>query len=197
MASFDDCTVKIILDHEVGNHPDGGLVDNPADPGGVTKWGISLNFVQNIWPLCAAAGATVPFPVEPTRDFIVNLAQDQAVALYKACWWDLLGLWRLWDQRVATKVLDMAVNMGPPSRSSATKGQAFVMLQRAVGAADDGDMGPRTVAAANSRDPDDVLRDVCRQQAAFYQHLVDQNPAKGVFLKGWLARAAWPFDKIP
>ena len=38
--------LKTILCHEVGNTGD-GLVDDPDDPGGITKYGVSFRFLKD------------------------------------------------------------------------------------------------------------------------------------------------------
>src|SRR5690606_25383140 len=89
-------------------------------------------------------------------------------------------------QAVATKTLDLAVNMG---RVPAVK-----LLQRALCVAGhpvdvDGVIGPQTIGAVNAADPD-LLLELYRVQAARYYHdLVDRRPDLAVFERGWLRRA--------
>lgn len=67
---------------------EGGYVNNPADPGGETKYGISKR-------------------AYPTLD-IASLTLDQAEAIYKKDFWKFDGII---DQTVATKLFDTYVNM--------------------------------------------------------------------------------------
>lgn len=84
MSGFDDA-----FDAVVG--VEGGYVNNPADPGGETKYGISKRSY-------------------PTLD-IANLTLDDAKAIYKRDYWDPLNL----DNElypIALLLFDAAVNQG-------------------------------------------------------------------------------------
>ncbi len=195
MAIFENA-IDTVLHHE------GGLADNPADPGGITNFGISINWAKNIFPLQAAFGVVLPFPIPNTPGLIRDLTVSMAIEIYRLCWWDFFDLGRIDDQILATKVMDMAVNMGPPNRKSAGQGQAFLNLQRALialgkNALDNGLFTPFDVSLTNQCDPIELLKEVCRQQAKFYRDIVAANPTKTVFLKNWLRRSAWPFKEIP
>lgn len=82
MASF-DIAVKQLLAQE------GGLVNNPADSGGITKYGISK-------------------AAYPALD-IASLTQEQAIAIYQRDYWEFDGVA---DQRLANLLLSMCVNNG-------------------------------------------------------------------------------------
>jgi lysozyme family protein len=82
MASF-EIAVEITLNNEKG------LVDNPSDPGGLTKFGISQRSYPNL--------------------DIRNLTVEDAKAIYLRDFWRFGGIN---DQQVANKVFDMVVNMG-------------------------------------------------------------------------------------
>lgn len=78
--------VGIILKHE------GGYVNDPADPGGETKFGISKRAYPNL--------------------DIKNLTRQQAVEIYKRDYYDKLGIGLLDDIRLAYQYFDMGVNGG-------------------------------------------------------------------------------------
>lgn len=105
--------IERILGHE------GGYVDDPTDPGGETKWGISKRSY-------------------PTVD-IKNLTRDGAIAIYYRDFWLPLKADRLHDG-TAYQLLDSAVNSGIS--------QSIRFLQRALGVADDGIFGPISLAAS-------------------------------------------------
>lgn len=110
-----DRAFEIIIGHE------GGYVNDPRDPGGETKYGISKK-------------------AYPAFD-IYNLTLNQAKMLYKRDYWDAVdaesipGVARL-------MVFDCAVNCGVTT--------AKKLLQRAVGVKDDGVIGPKTRAAISN-----------------------------------------------
>lgn len=161
MAKFEDA-IGFILKHE------GGLVNNPADPGGLTNFGISKRWADS-QGICLD---------------IANLTQDEAKALYKEYFWNPL-FDSIISQEVGGKILDLTVNMGAKQANKlaqrACEGKCLV----------DGQLGPKTILAINSIPPDLYLTAICSLQADFYHALVAQKPQLGVFLKGWLKRSAW------
>lgn len=106
--NFDQSFEKLI-GHE------GGYVNNPSDPGGETKYGISKRSYPDV--------------------DIKNLTLDAAKEIYKRDFWQKAGCDEL-PEKLRFQVFDTAVNSGV--------GQAVRFLQRALGVADDGKIGPVT-----------------------------------------------------
>ncbi len=155
--------VAFVLRHE------GGLSDNPADPGGLTNFGISLR----AYPQLGSEG-------------IRGLTAEKAAAIYFTDWWLPLRFGQL-PTPFAAKAFDAAVNMGE---------RAVELLQQAVNACDpahpiaiDGGIGPITAAASRAVNPSALRTRYTQNLAGHYRQLVENNPAMGVFLDGWLARA--------
>jgi type VI secretion system secreted protein VgrG len=156
--------LPFLLRHE------GGWSDNPADPGGATNFGITLAEAQR-------HGI-------PDATALLHITPDQVAAIYKADYWRFDGLT---GQAVATKLLDMAANMG--------LGTAVKLAQGALngigaGLQEDGHYGPATEASLNAVDPSRVVGLLCQASADHYRDIVSLRPASGVFLRGWLNRAA-------
>lgn len=176
MAAKFELAIPVILEHE------GGYVDHPSDPGGATKWGISLRFLRSL----GVGVGDVDGDGDVDTDDVRQLTREQAAEIYRTQWWDPMRLGEFRHQAVATKTLDLAVNMG---RVPAVK-----LLQRALCVAGhpvdvDGVIGPQTIRAVNSADPD-LLLELYRVQAARYYHeLVDRRPDLVVFERGWIRRA--------
>lgn len=120
MIDFDDA-IERILSHE------GGYVNNPADPGGETQWGIAKRSY-------------------PTVN-IKTLPREGAKAIYLRDFWTPVAS-KINDPALCFQVLDAAVNHGI--------GNAIRFLQRALGVADDGAFGPASIAALAGKDPHDV-----------------------------------------
>ena len=152
--------VAVVLDHE------GGYVNDLRDPGGETKWGISKRSY-------------------PSLD-IANLTREDAIVIYYRDWWQRYGYGRLQDEAVATKLLDMAVNMGPATAHRLLQ-EALVFLGYDI--AVDGIIGPQTITAADEADPKRLLQVLRWLAAHYYYRIATQRPQSRAFLIGWLKRA--------
>lgn len=119
MSSFDDAFAALI-----GN--EGGYVNNPADPGGETMWGVTARVAR----AHGYAGA------------MKDLPRDTAKAIAKKLYWDPLHLDEL-DPRVAFQIFDANYNGGHP----------VIWMQGAAGIKVDGLIGPSTIAAVQAVDP--------------------------------------------
>lgn len=139
-----------------------GYVNDPADAGGETKFGIS-----------AAA--------EPDVN-IKRLTLAEAKEIYFRKYW----LGNRCDQLpdpLNILHFDCAVNSG-----SRVAGKT---LQRALGFPEsqvDGIVGPATLSAAASADIVTVAKTWLQLRRDFYQQIVKRNPTQAKFLNGWLAR---------
>lgn len=190
--------ISIILEHE------GGIAEDPADPGGTTNFGISARFLTDIFP---ALGVSLPFayPMSPpsalSEWICTQLTQENAIEVYHLCWWDRFGYGGIADARVSTKLFDAAVNMGPPTVSDPDSGPAHELAQEAandcgitpVPLVVDGLVGPKTIAALNSLDAAVWLKAMCWRQVGYYRALALRKPKLAKFLSNWIRRAAWPF----
>lgn len=144
--------------HKLLGH-EGGYVNHPQDPGGETNWGITV------------AVARENGYQGPMRE----LPLDVAKAIYRKRYWDAVRADEL-PAELRYPMFDAAVNSGP--------GQAIRWLQRALGVADDGKLGPITLAAAAQAQ--DLSRKLLGQRLEFMTNL-STWPAFG---KGWARRIA-------
>jgi lysozyme family protein len=153
---FDDC-LAVVLESE------GGFVDDPADPGGATNLGVTLNTLK-AWNGPAATVADVK-----------ALTPQTVAPIYRRNYWDAA---RCGDcpPGVDLMTFDEAVNQGP--------GHAVSTLQQALGVAPDGDFGPATLAALHSANAEAVIYGQASRRRAAYQAL----PGFARFGAGWLDR---------
>jgi lysozyme family protein len=140
---------------------EGAYSNHSADPGGETMFGITIAVAR-------ANGYTGPMR---------QLPQTEAKRIYKALYWDKVQADALPD-RVRYAVFDAAVNSGP--------GQAIRWLQRALGVADDGHIGPITLAYTRQADPEALARKMLAQRLRFMTNLT----AWSSFSRGWARRIA-------
>ena len=113
-------------------------------------------------------------------------AVEDAIAIYYRDWWQRYGYGHLQDEAVATKLLDMAVNMGPSTAHRLLQ-EALVFLGYPVDV--DGILGPQTLMAVNRADPKRLLQVLRWRAAERYFHIAEHSPQMRAFLFGWLRRA--------
>jgi lysozyme family protein len=92
----------------------------------------------------------------------------------------------LTSDAVATALLSFAVLEGNLEAVTVLQ-NAIVML--GVGITVDGKIGPGTVAAANSCDPQKLITAVVQLQKAHFTHIAAVNPSQAVWVHGWDNRA--------
>jgi len=107
-----------------------------------------------------------------------DLPLGVAAAIYRQDYWHFDGIH---DQGIATKIFDLAVNMGV--------GSAVRMAQRVLSEHADGIYGPATEAAINGADPVLLMNQLCQAAADRYHAIVDRCPGDTKFIDGWLRRA--------
>jgi lysozyme family protein len=146
--------------HKLLGH-EGSFVDHPADPGGATNWGVTERVAR-------ANGYTGPMQLLPV---------DVAKAIYRKDYWAPIRAEEL-PEAIRYAVFDAAVNSG--------NAQAIRWLQRAVGARDDGVIGPQTLLAVKSRPADVVLRRMLAMRLRFMTDLKNWPS----FSRGWARRIA-------
>lgn len=163
---------------------EGGYVNNPADKGGPTNWGITQAVAR-------AHGYTGDMK---------DLTRQQALNILESDYWEGPRFNQVSDvsNAIAVELADTGVNMGP---SVAAK-----FLQRALNVFNnqgklypdivaDGQIGPRTITAlqsflsARSRDGEKVmLKALNSLQGARYIELAEARPVNETFAYGWFER---------
>lgn len=131
----------------------------PGDTGGETKFGIAKNSNQDL--------------------NIVSIDLETAMQRYYDVYWQPNGCVLLPDA-VAIMHFDGCINHGPK--------RANIFLQRACGAAEDGKIGPATLATVISMDQQTVISNLRQTREDFYNEIVNKKESQRKFLKGWLRR---------
>ncbi len=140
---------------------EGDFSDHAADPGGQTRFGVTEAVARE-------NGYTGDM-----RELPVDLAKR----IYRQRYWDAVRADDL-PAPVRYPVFDAAVNSGP--------GQAVRWLQRALGVADDGRIGPVTLAAARVANGEALKAAILAQRLRFMTQLSNWPS----FSRGWARRIA-------
>jgi lysozyme family protein len=156
-ASSYDAALARLLAHE------GGYANHPSDPGGPTKFGITLAVYRRYAKPDATAADVKAMRVE------------EAKAIYRRRYWRALRCDEL-PAGVDYAVFDYGVNSGT--------GRAAKVLQRVCGVKDDGALGPLTMAAVARQESKALIRAVCDERLRFLRSLKTWR----VFGRGWSRR---------
>lgn len=178
-------TVRQIADEIVAR--EGGFVDDPDDPGGATKYGVTIHTMRRLG-------------LDLTRDGVIDrrdvqaLSRDQAVDIFVAHYFERPRL-EMAVEVLQPSLFDMYVNAG----SHAVRILQRLLLQMGFSVVADGFMGPQTADACRKAARPDalVLRDaygVARRN--YYFRLADRRPASRKYVRtrtggkgGWIQRA--------
>lgn len=148
--------------------------NDPDDMGGATKYGITIKTLK-------AIRFDVDGDGEITESDVRLLTYSQAKDILKRKYWDMIQADKIESERIAIKLFDCAVNMGP-IRATRIAQEALNDLR--YGLVVDGLMGPKTLSSLNGTDEDVFFLFLVARLEQFYTGL---NQRK--FLKGWLRRA--------
>jgi len=167
MADFDafSACLAIVLKQE------GGYADNPLDPGGATKYGITRATL--------AEWRKVSPPSSLPKAEVAALGSEEAAAIYRALYWDRCNAGAL-PPGLDLALFDYAVNSGPD--------RAVRALQTQVGAQPDGIVGPLTLDAIKAKiaiaGVAGLIVALCDGRLSFLQRLA----ISATFGTGWARR---------
>lgn len=148
---------------------EGGYVNDPKDPGGATRWGVSIRaHKEDIGDL--------DHDGDIDAEDVRILPLDQAKAIYHEQYWTAIRGDEL-PGSLALAMLDTAVNCGTR--------RAIILLQRSVAAVVDGEFGPDTLRRV-LKHSDLAATNLLANRLAYYKTL----SSYGRYGKGWRARVA-------
>lgn len=170
MSDFKKAIATVIQTHE------GGFQNRKDDPG---NWTPSGELKGTKYGVSAKS-----FPLED----IEHLSLEAAEEIYRKHWGRFAALL---DQRLMTKVLDLAVNM-----QFGSTGPATMILQKAMGLIGsvvvvDGVFGPETIEKANLCDPSNLIDAICSEAVRHYEDILNAKPGMIQWRENWLDRAKW------
>ena len=171
---------------------EGGLVDHPSDPGGITKYGVSLRYARSKGAIRGVhAAILLNFDLDNDGDIDaddIRLLTPEKARLVYMDHWDRYGFAGVQDRHVAAKFFDLALPMG--------YGGASRVVQRAMRACrldvvEDGFVGPvsrKVINQASAWNAAATMAAICAEAAGYFRDLDAPD-----FEEGWLNRAYhWP-----
>lgn len=160
---------------------EGFFSDDKDDPGGPTKYGVSLRFLRT-------KGLYGDFDGDGDvdRDDIWAMTEDEAVEVYYEFWWRQEGYDKI-PGPVGAKVFDIAINTGPKASNRSL--QRAVRAVSGVHLVDDGILGRKSKAAVKKLDSDILLPAFRSEAAGHYRVLRQRNEVFRKYIEGWLNRA--------
>lgn len=152
---------------------EGGYVNHPADKGGPTRWGVTLQTLAD-WREAPC-----------TAEDVKNLSKEEAIKIYRALYYIGPGIDTL-PQGIQSHILDIGVNSGPRT--------AIKMLQRVLNSFGeslviDGVIGNATRDACRRYEASKINNSLVEARMRFYEDIVANNPSQRVFMAGWTKRA--------
>ena len=182
MTNFEKCQ-NFVLKWE------GGLTDDAADSGGLTKYGVSWAYLKDIEKSRPSVLRDILGTGTVTRQTIKDLTKDQAWRLFKYSFWDPFKLDEM-PLAVALCAYDCNVNHGA--------GNAMRIIQRAANMLPsvmpklsvDGKFGPKTRAAMNHLACPSGIAAIAAKRQSFYDSIVANRPSQRVFIRGWTRRCS-------
>ena len=161
-GNFEQC-LEWLLKHE------GGFVNHPDDPGGITNKGITLNTYSR-W-----LNEVMDVDAELGEEAMRNIPDAHVEQIYRQEYWNKVNGDQL-PSGVDWAVFDWAVNSGTRRVSKA--------LQKACGAERDGVIGNKTLALANEQDVKYMIEEIGVIRQSFYESLRTFK----TFGRGWTRR---------
>jgi lysozyme family protein len=162
-------TTDADLIRQVILYNEGGYVNNPADKGGPTHYGITQD------TLASWRGHPV------TVDDVKNLPMAEAISIYEKRYIVDPNFILISDIKLRTALVDAAVLFGPQTVIKA--------LQGILGVKADGVLGNDTAAAAGRLEARGLINSLSVWRVTRHASRVDADHSQIVFLKGWMARA--------
>ena len=156
--------IESILLHE------GGYVNNPSDPGSETNFGISKRSY-------------------PKLD-IKNITKQDAIDIYYKDYWLINNLDSVNDYNIATKLMNMFVNMGSKNaKKIICRSLRSCELQFDETSSNTEKLISVINDLTNQNRNREILVALRSEMAGYYRSLAEEKPALKIFLNGWLKRA--------
>ena len=158
--NYENCLAMIL-------HHEGGYVNHPKDPGGMTNLGVTKRVYED-W-----VGYSV------SEHTMQNLTEEDVAPIYKKNYWDRIKADEL-PSGLDLCVFDFGVNAGT--------GRAAKYLQNLIGTVADGGIGPNTLKALSKYVDSEGVESAIKNYQAERQSYYEKLKTFETFGRGWTRR---------
>ena len=158
--NYEKCLAMIL-------HHEGGYVNHPKDPGGMTNLGVTKRVYED-W-----VGYSV------SEHTMQNLTEEDVAPIYKKNYWDRIKADEL-PSGLDLCVFDFGVNAGT--------GRAAKYLQNLIGTVADGGIGPNTLKALSKYVDSEGVESAIKNYQAERQSYYEKLKTFETFGRGWTRR---------
>lgn len=149
-----------LIDKIIAREGGAKVTKDPDDPGGTTKFGISQRAYPNL--------------------DIENLSYAEAREIYLQDYIVKPGFHLVTNLKTREMLVDFGVHSGPVT--------AIKQVQKILGLAPDGKLGPKTIAAIDALAPDKLHKALTIARVVFLARQIQTTPSKIKYLTGWVSR---------
>ena len=136
---------------------EGGFVNDPADAGGATNKGVTIGTFRQV------------FGKDKTVADLKAMTDAQWHTIFKRYYWDKWKADQILDQSIANTVVDWVWASGQ---------YGITNVQKLLGVAADGVVGPKTIAALDSKDAKKLFRDIYAARLSYYNRIIQASVQK-------------------
>lgn len=147
---------------------EGGFVNDPADSGGPTNKGVTLNTFRSVYGRAK------------TVNDLKHMTDNEWRHILKSLYWDKCKADDISDQSIANMLVDFAWHSGVTT--------AVKKLQKIVGVTSDGICGVQTIGAINSRYAPETFNLLKAARMRYLQGIVKNKHSQARFMYGWTKR---------
>lgn len=144
-----------------------GFSDHPDDKGGPTKDGVTLTTFRRFY------GESM------TVEDLKQLTWIQWSQIMKTGYWDVCKASEIENQSLAEIIVDWCCNSGT---------ERIREVQTIAGVKPDGIVGPKTLAALNGPDQEDLFKRIRLGREQWFRQIVQRDPSQKKFWTGWMNR---------
>lgn len=152
---------------------EGGFVNDPADLGGATNMGVTIGTWRQV-------GYDKDGDNDIDVDDLKSLSNDDVLnRVLKPHYWDRWRADEIKNQSVANILVDWVWGSGA---------HGIKIPQKLLGVSVDGVVGPKTIAAINSKNPRELFDRIKMARFDFIEEICLKRPVNNRFKRGWMNR---------